>query len=183
MEGPQNPNPNLMDQNFDPLMDNFDFSYLMFDDCGLMDEKSSSPTSMVSSETFAGETGGSGGATSSKKKATKCKEGETTSKKEAVHRVAFRTRSKIDVMDDGYKWRKYGKKSVKNNSNKRNYYKCSSGGCPVKKRIERDNEDSDVVITTYEGVHNHESTCNVYFTDINDDWTQRAASISWNSPP
>ena len=35
------------------------------------------------------------------------------------HRVAIRTRSKIDVMDDGYKWRKYGKKSVKNNTNKR----------------------------------------------------------------
>lgn len=35
------------------------------------------------------------------------------------HRVAFSTRSKIDVMDDGYKWRKYGKKSVKNNINKR----------------------------------------------------------------
>lgn len=34
-------------------------------------------------------------------------------------KVAFRTRSKIDVMDDGFKWRKYGKKTVKNNINKR----------------------------------------------------------------
>jgi len=29
-------------------------------------------------------------------------------------RVTFRTRSQLEIMDDGYKWRKYGKKSVKN---------------------------------------------------------------------
>ncbi|KAF4371679.1 hypothetical protein F8388_008619 [Cannabis sativa] len=39
----------------------------------------------------------------------------------------------------------------------RNYYKCSSGGCNVKKRVERDREDSSYVITTYDGVHNHET--------------------------
>ncbi|GKV25271.1 hypothetical protein SLEP1_g34732 [Rubroshorea leprosula] len=66
-------------------------------------------------------------------------------------------KSEMEVLDDGYKWRKYGKKSVKNSPNPRNYYKCSSGGCHVKKRIERDREDSSYVITTYEGVHNHES--------------------------
>jgi len=44
---------------------------------------------------------------------------ESDQTKETGHRVAFRTRSKIDVMDDGFKWRKYGKKSVKNNINKR----------------------------------------------------------------
>ncbi|CAI0554891.1 unnamed protein product [Linum tenue] len=60
----------------------------------------------------------------------------------AHNRVAFRTRSELDVMDDGYKWRKYGKKSVKNTPNPRHYYKCSSVGCNVKKRVERDREDS-----------------------------------------
>lgn len=30
------------------------------------------------------------------------------------HRVAFRTKSELEIMDDGFKWRKYGKKSVKN---------------------------------------------------------------------
>ena len=34
-------------------------------------------------------------------------------------KIAFRTRSEEDVLDDGYKWRKYGKKSVKNSPNPR----------------------------------------------------------------
>jgi len=31
------------------------------------------------------------------------------------HRFAFQTRSKVDILDDGYRWRKYGEKAVKNN--------------------------------------------------------------------
>ncbi|KAJ9170288.1 hypothetical protein P3X46_018408, partial [Hevea brasiliensis] len=61
-----------------------------------------------------------------------------------------------------------------------NYYKCSSGGCNVKKRVERDREDSRYVITTYEGVHNHESPCVVYYNQmplmVPDGWTLQAAS-------
>lgn len=34
-------------------------------------------------------------------------------------RVAFRTKSKLEIMDDGYKWRKYGKKRVKSSPNPR----------------------------------------------------------------
>ncbi|XWS33246.1 hypothetical protein CRYUN_Cryun22dG0064900 [Craigia yunnanensis] len=71
----------------------------------------------------------------------------------------------MEVMDDGYKWRKYGKKAVKNSPNPRNYYKCSRGGCNVKKRIERDRDDRSYVITTYEGVHNHESPYMVYYNN------------------
>ncbi|XP_052197624.1 probable WRKY transcription factor 50 [Diospyros lotus] len=77
----------------------------------------------------------------------------------ARFRVAFRTQSESENMDDGFKWRKYGKKMVKSNPNPRNYYKCSSEGCNVKKRVERDSGDSSYVITTYEGVHNHGSPC------------------------
>lgn len=29
-------------------------------------------------------------------------------------RFAFETRSQVDVLDDGYRWRKYGQKAVKN---------------------------------------------------------------------
>ncbi|KAG6417080.1 hypothetical protein SASPL_119230 [Salvia splendens] len=62
----------------------------------------------------------------------------------------------IEVLDDGFKWRKYGKKMVKNSPNPRNYYRCSVEGCPVKKRVERDKEDPLYVVTTYEGIHNHQ---------------------------
>ncbi|CAH2044462.1 unnamed protein product [Thlaspi arvense] len=79
-------------------------------------------------------------------------------KKKVRERVAFKTRSEVEVLDDGFKWRKYGKKMVKNSPNPRNYYKCSVDGCPVKKRIERDRDDSSFVITTYEGSHNHSSS-------------------------
>uniref|UniRef100_A0A0E0HAG2 WRKY domain-containing protein n=1 Tax=Oryza nivara TaxID=4536 RepID=A0A0E0HAG2_ORYNI len=72
-------------------------------------------------------------------------------------RIGFRTRSEVEILDDGFKWRKYGKKAVKNSPNPRNYYRCSTEGCNVKKRVERDREDHRYVITTYDGVHNHAS--------------------------
>ncbi|CAN6331628.1 unnamed protein product [Urochloa humidicola] len=72
-------------------------------------------------------------------------------------RIGFRTRSEVEILDDGFKWRKYGKKAVKNSPNPRNYYRCSSEGCGVKKRVERDRDDPRYVITTYDGVHNHAS--------------------------
>ncbi|KAG1367581.1 putative WRKY transcription factor 45 [Cocos nucifera] len=72
-------------------------------------------------------------------------------------KIAFKTKSEVEILDDGYKWRKYGKKMVKNNPNPRNYYRCSSEGCKVKKKVEREREDSSYVITTYEGVHNHDA--------------------------
>ncbi|KAL1212715.1 putative WRKY transcription factor 50 [Cardamine amara subsp. amara] len=78
-------------------------------------------------------------------------------KKKVKEKVAFKTRSEVEVLDDGFKWRKYGKKMVKNSPNPRNYYKCSVDGCPVKKRVERDRDDSSFVITTYLGSHNHSS--------------------------
>ena len=37
----------------------------------------------------------------------------------------------------------------------RNYYRCSSEECRVKKRVERERDDARFVITTYDGVHNH----------------------------
>ncbi|CAH8363185.1 unnamed protein product [Eruca vesicaria subsp. sativa] len=74
--------------------------------------------------------------------------------REVKERVAFKTQSDVEVLDDGFK---YGKKMVKNSPNPRNYYKCSADGCPVKKRVERDRDDPSFVITTYEGSHNHSS--------------------------
>lgn len=49
----------------------------------------------------------------------KYKNGIKRNKGEVGPNIAFRTRSELEIMDDGYKWRKYGKKSVKNNPNLR----------------------------------------------------------------
>ncbi|XP_021679142.1 probable WRKY transcription factor 12 isoform X2 [Hevea brasiliensis] len=69
-------------------------------------------------------------------------------------RFCFQTRSDVDVLDDGYKWRKYGQKVVKNSLHP-SYYRCTHNNCRVKKRVERLSEDCRMVITTYEGRHNH----------------------------
>ncbi|KVI07214.1 DNA-binding WRKY, partial [Cynara cardunculus var. scolymus] len=74
-------------------------------------------------------------------------------------KISFRVKTALEVLDDGYRWRKYGKKKVKSSPNlriNRNYYKCSSTGCEVKKRVERDKDDSSYLIATYIGMHNHE---------------------------
>ncbi|GMY25617.1 probable WRKY transcription factor 33 [Fagus crenata] len=71
-------------------------------------------------------------------------------------RVVVQTTSEIDILDDGYRWRKYGQKVVKGNPNPRSYYKCTSVACPVRKHVERASHDIRAVITTYEGKHNHD---------------------------
>ncbi|GMI96921.1 WRKY DNA-BINDING PROTEIN 33, WRKY DNA-binding protein 33 [Hibiscus trionum] len=71
-------------------------------------------------------------------------------------RVVVQTTSDIDILDDGYRWRKYGQKVVKGNPNPRSYYKCTHQGCPVRKHVERASHDLRAVITTYEGKHNHD---------------------------
>ncbi|KAI9080933.1 hypothetical protein K1719_037094 [Acacia pycnantha] len=72
-------------------------------------------------------------------------------------RFVVQTSSEVDFINDGYRWRKYGQKLVKGNPNPRSYYRCSSPGCPVKKHVERASHDQKIVITTYEGHHDHES--------------------------
>nr|WCL15192.1 WRKY16347 [Atractylodes chinensis] len=71
-------------------------------------------------------------------------------------RVVVQTTSEVDILDDGYRWRKYGQKVVKGNPNPRSYYKCTSTGCTVRKHVERASHDLKSVITTYEGKHNHD---------------------------
>nr|QWQ79521.1 WRKY transcription factor protein 3 [Zanthoxylum armatum] len=76
-------------------------------------------------------------------------------KKVRKPRYAFQTRSQVDILDDGYRWRKYGQKAVKNNKFPRSYYRCTHQGCNVKKQVQRLTKDEGVVVTTYEGMHSH----------------------------
>ncbi|XP_010524740.1 PREDICTED: probable WRKY transcription factor 48 [Tarenaya hassleriana] len=76
-------------------------------------------------------------------------------KKPREPRFAFLTKSDIDNLDDGYRWRKYGQKAVKNSPYPRSYYRCTTAGCGVKKRVERSSDDPSIVMTTYEGQHTH----------------------------
>ncbi|KAK4488190.1 hypothetical protein RD792_003933 [Penstemon davidsonii] len=76
-------------------------------------------------------------------------------KKQREPRFAFMTKSEVDHLEDGYRWRKYGQKAVKNSPYPRSYYRCTTQKCPVKKRVERSFQDPSIVITTYEGQHNH----------------------------
>ncbi|WJX76383.1 WRKY transcription factor [Trifolium repens] len=57
--------------------------------------------------------------------------------------------------DDGYRWRKYGQKSIKNSPNPRSYYRCTNPRFGAKKQVERSIEDPDTLIITYEGLHLH----------------------------
>ncbi|KAM5587757.1 WRKY transcription factor 71 [Rosa sericea] len=95
-----------------------------------------------------------GGDVHSPKKSSKIvkKKGE---KKQREPRFAFMTKSEVDHLEDGYRWRKYGQKAVKNSPYPRSYYRCTTQKCGVKKRVERSFEDPSTVITTYEGQHNH----------------------------
>ncbi|KAE7998200.1 hypothetical protein FH972_002766 [Carpinus fangiana] len=184
MDFPENPNlnPNCMHiADGDPLSLDFELSeYLMLDDSTSQSLASSEKTYHVLDAGCSGSTGAT-----YRNKNISCKTGVKKNKVDIGHRVAFRTKSQLEIMDDGFKWRKYGKKAVKNSPNPRNYYKCSSGGCNVKKRVERDREDPSYVLTAYEGVHNHESPCVVYYNQtplmVPTGWTLQASSLSSSS--
>lgn len=103
-----------------------------------------------------------------------------TDKPSGEPRIVVQTVSEVDIVNDGYRWRKYGQKLVKGNTNPRSYYRCSNAGCPVKKHVERASHDPKMVITTYEGQHDHDmppartvthnsAGTNTTTTDVNDE--------------
>ncbi|XP_070051846.1 probable WRKY transcription factor 3 isoform X2 [Nicotiana tomentosiformis] len=74
----------------------------------------------------------------------------------AGSKIVLPTRSEVDVVKDGYNWRKYGQKVVKGNQNLRDYYRCTYPKCKVRKQVLRASTDPKA-ITTYKGEHNHDT--------------------------
>ncbi|TKY57851.1 WRKY transcription factor 7 [Spatholobus suberectus] len=76
-----------------------------------------------------------------------------------VIRVPAVSSKAADIPPDEYSWRKYGQKPIKGSPHPRGYYKCTSvRGCPARKHVERAVDDSNMLVVTYEGDHNHSHT-------------------------
>lgn len=82
----------------------------------------------------------------------------------------------VDPHRDGFEWRKYGQKNVKNRKFPRSYYKCNHGDCPVRKQVEE--LQSGQMMCTYECYHNHLRKGDSIVRHMQDDGAMSSSSVS-----
>ncbi|KAL4564327.1 hypothetical protein LXL04_028387 [Taraxacum kok-saghyz] len=84
-----------------------------------------------------------------------CKRRKIGSKRE-IRRVPIIGSKVTTIPADDYSWKKYGEKKIDGSHYPRVYYKCSTGkGCPARKRVELAQNDSKILLVTYDGEHRH----------------------------
>ncbi|XP_057849977.2 WRKY transcription factor 18-like [Cryptomeria japonica] len=71
-----------------------------------------------------------------------------------AHKKIITVRIKSQV-NDGCQWRKYGQKMTRNNVWPRGYYRCAVPTCPVKKQVQKCDQEPTFLTIKYEGEHNH----------------------------
>ncbi|KAL1563500.1 WRKY transcription factor, variant 2 [Salvia divinorum] len=126
-----------------------------------LDEKpETSQESSGSDETTGADTKelhGDGPVSKKRQKRNSTGEVESLPKPEKKPKYVVHAAGDVGISGDGYRWRKYGQKMVKGNPHPRNYYRCTSAGCPVRKHIEREVDNSSAVVITYKGIHDHDT--------------------------
>lgn len=65
-------------------------------------------------------------------------------------KVQFVLESATETVEDGYRWRKYGRKTVAGSQHLRHYFKCTMAGCPVRKHVERLVSDPAKILVSYD---------------------------------
>ncbi|KAG5250137.1 WRKY transcription factor [Salix suchowensis] len=63
---------------------------------------------------------------------------------------------RLVLPEDGYEWKKYGQKFIKNIGKFRSYFKCQNRNCVAKKRVEWSRPDH--LRIEYKGSHSHVSS-------------------------
>ncbi|KAL6638418.1 hypothetical protein ACP70R_023913 [Stipagrostis hirtigluma subsp. patula] len=71
--------------------------------------------------------------------------------------LKIRKKTELDIIHDGFHWRKYKEKVVKGNPNPRSYYRCVHPGCRARKEVQRDSQEPKDLLFTYEGRHCHDA--------------------------
>ncbi|KAI3444267.1 hypothetical protein Pfo_000932 [Paulownia fortunei] len=89
-------------------------------------------------------------------KATQCEDSSRGSKKrKSLSSFDVQVRVSSEEYDDGYRWRKYGQKHIPGFKYPRVYYRCinSSKCCVAKKKVQRSDNDPNILEITYRGTH------------------------------